>query len=918
MTTKYILNTGDVSNDQIEFFQKTNSIGSDKSISLINCDLDLIDAICEDSVILVPVKFEKDIRGNFYLKNHFIRDNLIGYLEQPFLTLIFLVAYDESQLTFKDIYKFYNDELLIDDKKNIDIFNMRSLTQASLLEGFSRLPLSRKGIEEFFEMFLIMEDSGNISKNDYHILEKLDQITQELSTIRSIPFYLRTNSTLYRLVAPVISFLKFYKVKSAILKNKIISNIKSLQNSLWRVDRSTSMLESNEMLAPFLALAGTIIKPSNIILPVSKNPKLSIIIPVYGKLKFLSRCLYSLQIAKTNIEFEVIVVDDCGPEKVSKKFNEKINGIKIFQNKKNLGFTETCNQGAKIANGEYLCFLNSDTITTDYWSDSLLNGFLLAKNVGVVGPRLLFENGTLQESGGIVFSNADAANIGRNESINNSWFKYYKDVDYVSGAALTILKEDFDELGGFDSEFTPAYYEDTSLCLDVRHKLKKRILVNPLSSVIHHEGATNGTDETSGFKKFQKINKSKFYKKHKKDLLSYGESYKNLWWDRDKYIKANILIIDQCIPTPNDDSGSKDMDNILRGLLDLNLRPHLFALSNRGETPESFGYYEKGVHCVHGRDNLHFEDFIEKYSNLFSIIIICRVNSHADVANALKKHAPKTKKIFYTVDLHHVRLESEYNQTKNTNTLTKSRKVMAEELRAISETDKTIVLSQKEKDYLVISHGIDAEKISVWPLIRSEFENIKKYKKSRSPKDIIFIGGYRHKPNIAAVTILEKEILPIARDIFIKNGIEFPFVKLYGSNPTSYIKDLDSDLIKYMGFIEKEEDAFKDAKISIAPLPYGSGLKGKTLSSLIYKTPIVGSSFALEGFDIENYNILKLSSMKPRDFAQNIYDAYIAADYIKEDEWNTLTTKLEKRYSYLSFKKLLHTDIIDLQQHKNS
>ena len=61
MTTKYILNTGDVSNDQIEFFQKTNSIGSDKSISLINCDLDLIDAICENSVILVPVKFEKDI-----------------------------------------------------------------------------------------------------------------------------------------------------------------------------------------------------------------------------------------------------------------------------------------------------------------------------------------------------------------------------------------------------------------------------------------------------------------------------------------------------------------------------------------------------------------------------------------------------------------------------------------------------------------------------------------------------------------------------------------------------------------------------------------------------------------------------------------------------------------------------------------
>jgi len=914
MTSKYILNSSNLSSNQVKFFEKINSLSPSNRIRLIDSNIDSIYAIDENADLLVPVLFEKDLQGNFHLNGYFIKDELMHLNELPFINLIFLIVYDDSPLTFKEIYKFQNDELIIDHKSNIETFNNCALTQSSMLESFSNKPLSKDGIKQFFELFNIIEHSGNIPNNDYYILEKLDHINQEISSIRNIPFFLRSNSIPYRLIMPGIKSINFLKVKTVNLKNKIKTKIKSFKSNFTRPERSITTIESNEILDRFFAIAKSTVNPSKITLPVSQNPTLSIIIPVYGKLDFLARCLHSIQIAKTNIDFEVIVVDDCGPEKVISKFKEKLNGIRIHQNEKNSGFTNTCNQGAKIANGAYLCFLNSDTIVTDYWCDSLLNGFLLAENVGIVGPRLLYENGTLQESGGIVFSNADAANIGRNESINNSWFKYFKDVDYVSGAALTILKDDFDEVGGFDSKFTPAYYEDTSLCLDVRHKLKKRVVVNPLSSVIHHEGATNGTDESSGFKKFQNINKTKFFDKHKNDLVDYGESYQNLWWDRDKYIRGNVLIIDQCIPTPNEDSGSKDMDNILRGLLDLNFRPHVFALSNRGETPEAYGYYEKGVHCIFGKDNLSFKDFIKEYSSLFSLIIVSRVNSYSEVEKLLKEHAPDTKKIFYTVDLHHVRLESEYNQTKDMAALVESRKLMAEELQAISETDKTIVLSQKEKDYLVASHGIDANKLSIWPLIRSEFENMKDYKKSTKPKDIIFIGGYRHTPNIDAVKILEKEILPIAKNIFLKNGVAFPAIKLYGSNPTSYIESLDSDLIKYMGFVEKEEDAFKNARISIAPLPFGSGLKGKTLSSLIYKTPIVGSSFAFEGFEIKHGNILKLSSMKPEEFAQNIYDTYVKAESIKKNEWDDLFKKLESKFSYTSFKKKLSEDIIQIKK----
>ena len=79
------------------------------------------------------------------------------------------------------------------------------------------------------------------------------------------------------------------------------------------------------------------------------------------------------------------------------------------------------------------------------------------------------------------------------------------------------------------------------------------------------------------------------------------------------------MIIDQCIPTPKEDSGSKDMDNIIKTLLSNNLRPHFFALSNRGETPETYSYYEQGVHCIFGDENRDFRTYYNKYHELYII-----------------------------------------------------------------------------------------------------------------------------------------------------------------------------------------------------------------------------------------------------------------------------------------------------------
>lgn len=905
MKKKYILTQSKITNRLVRSINNLLMENDDLSLIPIKDNEDALLSVEKDSIILVPVFFQRNTSGDYFVENNFIRDNIIKGNSRSDYQFKYLIFYSKKTISFGSIKNFVTQNSFTNDNEILEdvLFNC-SISQDSMLENISDMIIDQRVADIFFDLFFSLTDSGSESPNyNYLILQKLDKFDQQLTSIVNIPFYLRTNSILFRVIQPCLNLFRNMVTKTVSIRTKISSKAKNYTK------KNVSKSYGNKSLESAFKIVSKKIQNSSIKIPSSSNPIVSIIIPVYGKIDFLAKCLYSIQQAKTNIKIEVIVVDDCGPQKVSKFFDEKINNIIIHNNEKNLGFTNTCNKGAEISSGEYLCFLNSDTVVTDYWIDNLINGFKLAKNIGIVGSRLLYDDGSLQEAGGIVFSNGDAANIGKNEDSDSSWFKYFKDVDYISGAALTITKNDFKKLEGFDKRFTPAYYEDTSLCLDMRHKLKKRVVVNPLSIVLHHEGATNGTDENSGFKKFMPINKEKFIEKHKEDLKNYGESYKNLWWDRDKYIKGNVLIIDQCVPTPKEDSGSKDMDNILRALLNQNYRPHLFALSNRGETPETYGYYEKGVHCIFGQENISFKEFFKKYHSLFSLIIISRVNSYEEVSDVIKDVSPDIKTIFYTVDLHHLRLESEYNRTKSNDIYSIARDTKISELQAISESDRTVVLSKKEKDYLENIHGIPSKKILIWPLIRSEFEKLDSFKKEENPKDIIFIGGYRHTPNIEAVKLIENSILPEIIKLFEKNGKAFPGIKLYGSSPTDYIKNLDSKYLSYEGFIENESDAFTKARISIAPLPFGAGLKGKTLSSLIYRTPIIGSSFALEGFDINDSELMVESDLDAVEFANSVYNTYVNYEKIETRDWDNLIGKLEKKFSYSSFVKIMRDDI---------
>lgn len=215
-----------------------------------------------------------------------------------------------------------------------------------------------------------------------------------------------------------------------------------------------------------------------------EQPLVSIVIPVYNHFEYTVCCLASLLKHVPQSSFEVIIVDDASHDDTP-KILPTIENIRYWRNETNLGFLQSSNKGATFARGQFLVFLNNDTQVLEGWLDELVNTFRQFSDVGLVGSKLMYPNGMLQEAGAIIKPDGSAELVGLNADPARPEYNVVREVDYCSGACLFIEAEVFKTLGGFDEIYSPCYCEDSDLAFRVR-KMGKRVLYQPRSVVVHH------------------------------------------------------------------------------------------------------------------------------------------------------------------------------------------------------------------------------------------------------------------------------------------------------------------------------------------------------------------------------------------------------------------------------------------------
>lgn len=219
-------------------------------------------------------------------------------------------------------------------------------------------------------------------------------------------------------------------------------------------------------------------------------PKVSIVIPVFNQLQFTQPCLQALfATLPPGLGCEVIVVDNASSDGTGAYLRGLGSRVRVLTNRDNLGFARACNQGARVACGNYLLFLNNDTVPQPGWLEALLEP-LQAGNADICGARLLYPDGRCQHAGIAFDERGLGYHIFGGFPGNAPEVLESRRMQAVTGACLALGKALFNELGGFDEGFVNGF-EDVDLCLRAG-ELGKVIRYVPESVVIHHAEQSAG------------------------------------------------------------------------------------------------------------------------------------------------------------------------------------------------------------------------------------------------------------------------------------------------------------------------------------------------------------------------------------------------------------------------------------------
>lgn len=251
-------------------------------------------------------------------------------------------------------------------------------------------------------------------------------------------------------------------------------------------------------------------------------PPVSIVVPTHDGLAHLVPCLRALgDTLPAREDVEVVVVDDASATETSEalaRLEASLPWLRVVRHATNGGFIAACNTGAKEAQGEFLVFLNDDTVPLPGWLGALMRTFRAHPDAGAVGGRLVYPDGRLQEAGGVIYQDGRGANLGRGDHETDApLYSHVRRVHYCSGALLATRRELFLRLGGFDTRYHPAYYEDADYCFAVR-RAGLQVYYQPEAVVVHVEGASSGTDPRSGVKRHQMLNQARFREKWSAEL----------------------------------------------------------------------------------------------------------------------------------------------------------------------------------------------------------------------------------------------------------------------------------------------------------------------------------------------------------------------------------------------------------------
>lgn len=576
--------------------------------------------------------------------------------------------------------------------------------------------------------------------------------------------------------------------------------------------------------------------------------RVTIVIPAFNNFYEVATCIESIYSFASKSHFKIIIADDASPD-VSYSALGLLPGITLIRSGTNSGYIGNVNGATSSINTEFLLTLNQDVIVCPGWLDELVLEADRNPDVGIVGPRIMDKQFKILEAGGIIFQHAQAAHRGRGATPEDDKYNFSCDVDYVSGCAMLVRTALWHRLGGLDTQYAPAYYDDVDICLRAR-KNDWLVRYAPLSCIVHFEGTSMGVNEhdSSSLKHFQVINREKIAKNHTE--LNGHTSIDHLpRVDSHCLKRSTVACVFESVPFADRDGGAVDFVLFVDYLLELGYT--VSALFLRGVAPEDTANWRSlGIQCVHldtdlGRHLLEMSNLIVSFGTMVGIRLA-------------KEDLAHKKWIHHTSDCATRRLEA-------MNELFKTQKDVSPEasrwflglprdVPQMWQIEKPI-LELPSTTLFVTPHDLEYAQQNGANGNFVHFPILKGGPDSHSVPEPLqeltvgFVGSFLHSPNPDAVEYFLRDMwenihqaVPGSRFLIWGSNINDKQIAQWSKIPG----------VEVRGWFATWDEVVAQTRVLVSPLRFGAGMKHKVVSTYIYGRPVVGTCTSFEGFDIHH------------------------------------------------------------------
>lgn len=284
----------------------------------------------------------------------------------------------------------------------------------------------------------------------------------------------------------------------------------------------------------------------------------------------------------------------------------------------------------------------------------------------------------------------------------------------------------------------------------------------------------------------------------------------------------------------------------------------------------------KGIHVIFGNDAAI--SHLRAHGESYDAAIVCYPDLMLQYAAPLRMYAPQATLIYDTVDLHSIRYRREavltgdvnaYRQADRYRRMESVNFVAADRIVAITEEEARFIREERPDVPIVIIPNIHCEQAAA--------------PGPENREGLLFIGHYLHAPNVDAVTYLTRDILPIVR----KSLGDVP-VWLVGSSPTEEVKALADKCVHVVGYVPDVTEYFNRARVFVAPLRFGAGMKGKIGQAMSLGLPLVTTAVGAEGMGLRDGENALLG-----ETAQQLADAIIRL-YRDDALWKTVSENAQR------------------------